>query len=87
MLSLDRAWRVLCVLAAHKPAHSHGHYHADRGPIVFPATEVTQGHLLDDYYTHIKHTPKPHCASCAGFEDTTKMRAPSRGTCLGDLRG
>jgi hypothetical protein len=37
------------------------------------------------YYKHIKHTPKPRCASCISFEDKTKMRAYSRGTCLGDL--
>jgi hypothetical protein len=25
---------------------------------------------------HIKCTPKPRCAICTGFEDTTKMLAP-----------
>jgi hypothetical protein len=53
---------------------------------IFPtATEVTQGPLSSVYDAHIKRTPKPRCAICTGFEDTTKMRAPSRGTCQGDL--
>ena len=30
-LDLGRAWRVLCALTAHKPAHGHGHCHAHRG--------------------------------------------------------
>jgi hypothetical protein len=70
---VDREWRVLCVLAAHKPAHGHGHYHAHGG--------------LEFYHTHIKHTPKSRCAICSGFEDTTKMSSRSRGTCPGDLAG
>ena len=40
---------------------------------------------LSDHDAHIKRTPKPRCTICTGFEDTTKMRAPSRGTCQGDL--
>ena len=50
-----------------------------------PTTGVTQVPLLSDYDAHIKRTPKPRCAICTGFEDTTKMRAPTRGTCQGDL--
>ena len=85
MLSLDRAWRVLCALTAHKPAHGHGHCHAHLDPDFFFATEVTPGPLLSVQYTHIKRPPNSRCAICSGFEDTTKMRAHSRGTCQADL--
>ena len=81
-----RAWRVLCALVVHKPAHDHGQYHAHvEARIFFFATEVTQGPLSSVRYTHIKHTPKSRCAICSGIEDTTKMRAHGRGTCLADL--
>jgi hypothetical protein len=69
----------------HKPAHGHGHCHAHRNPDFFFATEVTPGPFLRVWYTHIKHTPNSRCAICSGFEDTTKMRANGRGTCLADL--
>ena len=49
------------------------------------ATGVTQGPLISDHDAHIKRTQKPRCAICTDFEDTTKMRTPSRGTCQGDL--
>ena len=55
MLSLDRVRRVLYALAAHTMRIA---------ARFFFATEVTQGPLLGGYYTHIKHTPKPRCASC-----------------------
>ena len=53
--------------------------------IFFFATEVTPGPLLSVQYTHIKRPPNSRCAICSGFEDTTKMRAHSRGTCQADL--
>jgi hypothetical protein len=53
--------------------------------IFFFATEVTQGPFSSAHYTHIKHTPKPSCVICSGFEDTTKMSPRIRGTCPGDL--
>ena len=56
-----RAWWVLCAQTTHKPAHGHGHYHADRGPDFFFATEVTQGKLLSAHYAHTKRTPKSRC--------------------------
>ena len=52
--------------------------------IFFFATEVTQGPLLGVQYTHIKRPPNSRCAFCSGFEDATKMRAHSRGTCQAD---
>ena len=45
----------------------------------------TRGQFLSDHYIHIKRTPKPCCAICACFKDTTKIRSPSRGTCRIDL--
>jgi hypothetical protein len=53
--------------------------------IFSPATEVTPGPLLSVQYTYIKRPPNSRCAICSGFEDTTKMRAHSRGTCQADL--
>ena len=50
-----------------------------------PATEVTKGPSLSDHDAHIKRTTNSRCAICSGFEDTTKMRAHSRGTCQADL--
>jgi hypothetical protein len=86
MLSLDRAWRVLCALAAHKPAHGHGPYHAHGGSFFFfPATEVTQGTLLSAHHTHIKRPPNSRCVFLSGLEDTAKMTAHSRATGLPDL--
>jgi hypothetical protein len=71
-------------LAAHKPAHGHGHYHAHGGPDFFLATEVTQGPLSSPHYTHIKRSPnhQNHVAQSA-----TKFSPRSRGTCLDDLAG
>ena len=53
--------------------------HAHRGPDITMriVAQVTQGPLLINYDAHIKCTPKPRCVICTGFEDTTKMRAPS----------
>jgi hypothetical protein len=53
----------------------------------FVSTETTQGTLLCPFYTHITHTPKSRCVFCGGFEDTTKMSAPSRATGQADLAG
>ena len=39
-------------LTVHKPAHGHGHCHANRGPDFLFATEVTQGPLSSAHYTH-----------------------------------
>jgi hypothetical protein len=46
--------------------------------IFFPATEVTQGPLSCDYYTHKKRTPELWCASCAGVEETTTTKMSER---------
>ena len=32
-LALALAWRVLCALTAHKPAHGHGHGHGHGGKV------------------------------------------------------
>jgi hypothetical protein len=77
MPSLDRAWRVLCALTAHKPAHGPGHCNTDRGPDFVFATEATQGPLLSVYYTHMKRPPNFRCLFRSGHEDTTKMTAYS----------
>jgi hypothetical protein len=81
----------LCALTvtAHKPAHGHGHYHAQGGPDFFYATEVTltQGPLPSLHYTHIKCPPNSRCVFLSVLEDTTKMTAHSRATGLPDLAG
>ena len=41
--------------------------------------------MLSDNDAHIKRTPKPPSTVSISFEDTTKMSAPSRGTCQSDL--
>ena len=87
MKNLALAWCVLCALAAHKPAHGHGHYHAQGGPDFFFATEVTQGTLFRAHYTHIKRPPNSRCVFLSALEDTTKMTAHSRATGLPDIAG
>jgi hypothetical protein len=74
--SLALAWRVLCALTAHKPAHGHGHYSVYRGPDVLFATKVTQRLLYNHcnvaiiliYKAHTKDALRSlHC-----FEDKEK---------------
>jgi hypothetical protein len=55
--------RMLGLSRAHKPAHGHGHYHADRGPIFaatdyrgYTLTRAVVRWLVDAYKTHTKAT-------------------------------
>ena len=58
------AWRVLCAITAHKPAHGHGHCHAHRDLDFFSShrghTRAVVACLVYAHKTHT-HTKLPLC--------------------------
>ena len=46
MVTLDRAWCILCALTARKPAHGHGHGHGQKAEKMNLAQTKAQERLL-----------------------------------------